>query len=113
VNADGAPESNMGVDYADFNNDGFDDLIITHIAREKATLFVNLGQGQFEDRSAIAGLYAPTTRFTGFGTAFIDYDNDGLLDLVITNGAVTRLVDPVKRDQEQAVRDQAHRQNRH
>ena len=90
VNADGAPESGMGVDFADFNNDGFDDLIITHIAREKATLFVNLGQGQFEDRSATAGLYAPTTPYTGFGTAFIDYDNDGWLDIVIANGSVTR-----------------------
>jgi hypothetical protein len=90
VNADGAPESNMGVDFADFNNDGADDLFITHIAREKATLFVNLGQGQFEDRSAIAGLFAPTTPYTGFGTAFIDYDNDGWLDIVIANGAVTR-----------------------
>jgi hypothetical protein len=92
VNADGAPESNMGADLGDYNNDGMDDVIITHIAREKATLFVNLGGGQFEDRSAIAGLYAPTTRFTGFGVAFADYDNDGWLDLLIINGAVTRLV---------------------
>jgi hypothetical protein len=90
VNADGAPESNMGVDFADYNNDGSDDLFITHIAREKATLFVNLGQGQFEDRSATTGLYGPTTRYTGFGTVFVDYDNYGWLDIVIANCAVVR-----------------------
>jgi len=97
VNADGAPEAGMGVDFADVNNDGFDDLFITHLAREKATLFLNLGQGQFEDRSATAGLYAPTTRYTGFGTALVDYDNDGLLDIVIANGAVVRQ-QPVNRE---------------
>jgi hypothetical protein len=90
VNADGAPESNMGVDFADYNNDGLDDLIITHIVGEKATLFVNVGQGQFEDRSSMVGLRATTSRYTGFGVAFMDYDNDSWLDLVIANGAVRR-----------------------
>ena len=88
VSADGAPEAGMGVDFADVDNSGRDDIFLTHLTREKATLYVNLGQGQFEDRSAMVGLAATTTAYTGFGTAFIDYDNDGWLDIVIANGAV-------------------------
>ena len=88
VNADGAPEAGMGIDAADYDGNGTEDVIVTHLTHEKATLFVNLGKGYFEDRSAAAGLYLPTTPYTGFGTAFFDYDNDGWLDLVIANGAV-------------------------
>jgi len=88
VNADGAPEAGMGIDIADYDGNGTEDAFITHLTHEKATLYVNLGKGYFEDRSAAAGLYLTTTPYTGFGTAFIDYDNDGWLDIVITNGAV-------------------------
>jgi hypothetical protein len=96
VNADGAPEAGMGVDIADVDGNGTEDIFITHLTHEKATLFVNLGEGQFEDRSASAGLYATTTPYTGFGTAFIDYDNDGWLDIVIANGAVHVIEDLVR-----------------
>ena len=88
VNGDGVAEAGMGVDIADYNGDGKDDIFVTHLTHEKATMYVNLGEGQFIDRSAAAGLYTATTAYTGFGTAFIDYDNDGWLDLVIANGAV-------------------------
>ncbi len=88
VNADGAPEAGMGIDAADYDGNGTEDVLITHLTHEKATLFVNVGKGYFEDRSAAVGLYLPTTPYTGFGTAFLDYDNDGWLDLVIANGAV-------------------------
>src|SRR6266581_962456 len=88
VNCDGVAEAGMGVDIADYNGDGKDDIFVTHLTHEKATMYVNLGEGLFADRSAAAGLYTATTAYTGFGTAFIDYDNDGWLDLVIANGAV-------------------------
>ena len=88
VNGDGVAEAGMGVDIADYNGDGKDDIFVTHLTHEKATMYVNLGEGLFADRSAAAGLYTATTAYTGFGTAFIDYDNDGWLDLVIANGAV-------------------------
>jgi len=88
VNADGAPEAGMGIDIADYDGNGTEDAFITHLTHEKATLYVNTGKGYFEDRSAAAGLYLATTPYTGFGTAFLDYDNDGWLDIVIANGAV-------------------------
>ena len=88
VNADGAPEAGMGIDIADYDGNGTEDAFITHLTHEKATLYVNTGKGYFEDRSAAAGLYLATTPYTGFGTAFLDYDNDGWLDLVVANGAV-------------------------
>ena len=97
VSADGMSEAGMGVDIADADGTGNDDILVTHLTHEKATLYRNLGQGgQFEDASAVAGLYVATTPYTGFGTAFLDYDNDGLLDIVIANGAVHVIEDQVR-----------------
>jgi hypothetical protein len=98
VNADGVAEAGMGVDIADFDGDGNDDIFLTHMTREKSTLFVNRGAGYFEDRSVEAGVAAPSIPFTGFGTVFFDYDNDGWLDIVATNGAV-RLIEELKTPQ--------------
>ena len=66
MSADDAPEAGMGVDFADVDNNGQEDIFVTHLTREKATLYVNLGQGQFEDRSAMVGLAAATAAYTGF-----------------------------------------------
>jgi hypothetical protein len=88
VNSDGVAEAGMGVDIADFDNNGTEDIFLTHLTREKSTLFVNRGDGYFEDRSIEAGVAVPSIPFTGFGTAFLDYDNDGWLDIVAANGAV-------------------------
>ena len=76
----------MGVDIADFDGDGTEDIFLTHLTREKSTLFVNRGEGYFEDRSVETGVAVPSIPFTGFGTAFFDYDNDGWLDIVAANG---------------------------
>jgi hypothetical protein len=84
----GYPQANMGVAVGDIGNRGIDDILITHLATEGAILFHNDGKANFRDASAEAGLRDPTKRTTGFGTDWIDYDNDGLLDLFIANGAV-------------------------
>jgi len=91
VNRDGKAEAGMGVDAADFDNSGTDDIFITHLMEETNTLFMNVGSAVFEDRTREAGLGMPGRRFTGFGTLFFDYDNDGWLDLLVVNGAVQLL----------------------
>ncbi len=88
VNADGAPEAGMGIDIADFEGKGNEAIFLTHLTREKSTMFVNTGKGYFEDRSVEVGVAAPSIPYTGFGTVFFDYDNDGWLDIAAANGAV-------------------------
>ena len=61
---------------------------VTNIAGETSVLYTNDGRGNFEDARTRWGLALPTAAFTGFGTNFFDYDNDGWLDLLIANGAV-------------------------
>ncbi len=91
VNMSGAPEASMGVDAGDFDDDGDEDLFMTHLARESNTLYLNDGKGWFEDRTVGMGLAGPSLAATGFGTGWFDYDNDGTLDIFAANGAVTRL----------------------
>jgi len=91
VNRDGKAEAGMGVDAGDFDANGTEDIFITHLMDETNTLYTNLGKALFEDRTREAGLGMPGTRFTGFGTLFFDYDNDGWLDLLVANGAVQLL----------------------
>ncbi|HET6976463.1 MAG TPA: CRTAC1 family protein [Pyrinomonadaceae bacterium] len=96
VNRNGQTEAGMGVDVGDFDGNGTDDIFVTHLMDETNTLFVNLGQSLFEDRTREAGLGMPGRRFTGFGTFFFDYDNDGWLDLFVGNGAVQLLPELVR-----------------
>ncbi|MEN1727302.1 MAG: CRTAC1 family protein [Pseudomonadota bacterium] len=88
VNRHGQMEAGMGIAVADYNRDGLFDLFLTHLDGESNTLYQNLGDGLFVDRTAGAGLAAPSLPFTGFGTVFADFDHDGLQDLFIANGAV-------------------------
>jgi len=88
VNDVGQTEASMGIDAADFDGDGDDDIFLTHLDGETNTLYVNDGKGLFADQTARAGLAGPSRAYTGFGTHWLDLENDGLLDLVIANGAV-------------------------
>ena len=88
LNDSGRTEGSMGVDAGDFDGDGDEDLFMTHLTRETNTLYVNDGLGLFEDRTATIGLGAPSLAYTGFGAAWLDFDNDGWLDLLAVNGAV-------------------------
>lgn len=97
VNRDGKAEAGMGVDAADFDANGTDDIFITHLMDETNTLFMNLGDAVFEDRTRESGLGMPGRRFTGFGTLFFDYDNDNWLDLLVVNGAVQLLPDLIRK----------------
>jgi hypothetical protein len=88
VNAAGNPEGSMGVASGDPDADGDEDLFITNIVAETFVLYENDGKATFDDARVRWGVSAPTAPFTGFGTDWIDYDNDGWLDLFIANGAV-------------------------
>jgi len=88
VNADGRNESSMGVDAADFDLDGDEDLFITHLGYQTNTLYTNDGTGLFDDKTATSGLGPPSVGRTSWGVRFFDYDNDGLLDLMTASGAV-------------------------
>ena len=88
VNMDGQAEASMGVDAGDFDGDGDEDLFMTHLQGETNTLYVNDGAGLFEDRTLALGLAAASFPYTAFGTAWLDVDGDGWLDLLVLNGAV-------------------------
>jgi hypothetical protein len=88
LSADGDAEGSMGVDAGDFDNDGDDDLFVTNLPTEGNDLYVNDGSGLFEDRSNAAKLGASSIGYTGFGTAWFDFDNDGWLDLFTANGSI-------------------------
>src|SRR5215216_3553270 len=96
VNRNGQAEAGMGVDAGDVDGNGTEDIFITHLMDETNTLYVNIGQALFEDRTRETGLGMPGRRFTGFGTFFFDYDNDGWLDLLVANGAVQLLPELVR-----------------
>ncbi|MEE2889919.1 MAG: CRTAC1 family protein [Planctomycetota bacterium] len=95
VNRDGRPEASMGADMADFDGDGDEDIFLTHLSGETNTLYVNDGHGIFDDHSSRSGLGLPSRKWTGFGTAWFDLQNDGRLDLFVTNGAVKRLEEKI------------------
>jgi hypothetical protein len=84
----GTAEGSMGVDAGDFDNDGDEDLVMTELTAEGSNLFVNDGTGIFTDASVSSAIGPSSLPFTGFGAVWLDFDNDGLLDLVATNGTV-------------------------
>jgi len=89
VNGQGNSEASMGIDAGDFDDDGDEDLFITNWLAQMNVIYVNMGDGVFEDRRAATGLGPPSLARTGFGTAWFDYDNDSWLDLFTANGSVS------------------------
>jgi hypothetical protein len=97
LGADGEAKGSMGVDAADFDQDGDEDLLITEIAREGHDLYVNDGSGVFDEQAARAGIRLPSLPYTGFGAAWFDFDNDGWLDILTVNGAVRHTAEALAR----------------
>ncbi len=85
--ADGKPQAGMGVSTADYDGDGYLDIIKTNFAGDTSSLYRNMGNSFFEDRTFQAGL-GGNTRFLGWGALFLDYDNDTWSDILLTNGHV-------------------------
>jgi hypothetical protein len=86
VDGDGRTYAGMGVDFQDFNNDGLPDIVITNLANQKYALYRNNGDSSFSYESYVSGLGGMTLLHSGWGIRFLDYDNDGLKDLLIAQG---------------------------
>jgi hypothetical protein len=91
-NEDGHEQAGMGAHAADYDGDGWLDIIKTNFSDDNSTLYHNNGDGTFTDVTDQAGLGA-NTQFLGWGTLFLDIDNDGWPDLFIANGHVYPEVD--------------------
>jgi hypothetical protein len=92
LSAEGKPRSGMGVDSADFNQDGWMDLFVGNIDQEVYSLYRNNRDHTFDDQGPLGELGAATRLMSGWGTKFFDYDNDGSLDLFLANGHPDDLV---------------------
>jgi enediyne biosynthesis protein E4 len=92
----GDEQGSMGVSFADYDNDGNADIFVTNFESEQNTLYRNLGNKGFLDVSAVAGVAQAARPFVGWGTALSDFDNDGLLDILVVNGHVYPQMELVK-----------------
>jgi enediyne biosynthesis protein E4 len=86
VDGDGRTYAGMGVDFADYNNDGWPDILVTDLANQRYALYQNIGDSSFAYASFNTGLGRLTMQHSGWGTRFFDYDNDGWKDIITTQG---------------------------
>jgi enediyne biosynthesis protein E4 len=93
LNKDGREIASMGIAAGDYENNGLIDFFVTDFGDDYKVLYHNDGDSSFTDLSYRAGIAQPTIPFVGWGDAFLDYDNDGWLDLFMVNGHVYPQVD--------------------
>jgi hypothetical protein len=94
----GRPRSGMGVDSADFNQDGWMDLFVANIDHEMYSLYQNNHDETFDDFAGATGVAKATRLMSGWGLKFFDYDNDGNLDLFLSNGNPDDLISVYHKD---------------
>ena len=87
-NEDGKPYAGMGVDFADYDNDGLPDIFVTNLSQETYALYRNMGKGAFQYVTNHSGVGHASRPYSGWSTKFIDYDNDGWKDIFIAQGHV-------------------------
>lgn len=93
VDGDGRSFAGMGVDFADYNNDGLPDIVVTDLAYQMYALFQNNGDGSFTYSSQSSGLGPMSMLHSAWGVRFLDFDNDGWKDLLIAQGHVLDTVE--------------------
>jgi hypothetical protein len=93
VDGDGRTYAGMGVDFADYNNDGWPDLVISDLGNEKYASYANLRDGSFQYASFANGLAQMTLLHSGWGLRVFDVDNDGWKDLFVAQGHVLDTID--------------------
>jgi hypothetical protein len=96
--ANGVAKAGMGVDAGDLNGDGKPDFVVTNFNDEYHSLFISTPSMLYADRTVASGLAEYTKSFVGWGTHFIDYDNDGNLDLLIVNGHINQVIEATRVD---------------
>jgi hypothetical protein len=89
----GTPRSGMGVDAADINGDGLQDLFVANVDQEMFSLYENQGKEYFRDVAGPHGIATATRLLSGWGLKFFDYDNDGFVDLFLANGHPDDMID--------------------
>jgi hypothetical protein len=97
LSPEGKPQAGMGVSIGDYNRDGNLDIVKTNFAGDTDSLYTNIGEATFEDRTYPSGL-GVNTRLLGWGVGFFDMDNDGWLDVLMSNGHVYPEVDQSNAD---------------
>ena len=96
LSLDGKEQGSMGVDFGDFDHDGRLDIFVTNFVNEPDALYWNQGEQGFTDIGWKAGIAKATTPLVGWGTGFVDFVNDGWLDIFEVNGHVYPQMDYIK-----------------
>jgi len=98
LNADGVARAGMGVDAGDVIGNGWPSFVVTNFHDERHALFVHPGKLPFDEETIGSGLAAMTRSFVGWGTHFLDFDNDGNLDLMIVTGHLNTVIEQTRHD---------------
>src|ERR1700686_1797388 len=99
LDSNGNTFAGMGVDFEDYNNDGWPDIVITDLANQRYALFTNAHDGTFDYATNQTGLGSITLLHSGWGVRFMDYDNDGWKDLFIVQSHVMDNIEMVMTSQ--------------
>jgi hypothetical protein len=94
LSEDGVFISGMGLDFRDFNNDGYPDIAFVALNNQTFPLFQNTGKGDFREVTSESGVREPSRQMSGFGPGLYDFDNDGWKDLFVSRGHVESLDQP-------------------
>ena len=91
---DGSFISGMGLDFRDYNNDGYPDIVFVALNNQTFPLFQNTGKGDFREVTTESGMRDPSRQMSGFGVALYDFDNDGWKDVFVSRGHVEAISQP-------------------
>lgn len=91
---DGSFISGMGLDFRDFNNDGYPDIVFVALNNQTFPIFQNTGKGAFKEITTESGVRDPSRQMSGFGAALYDFDNDGWKDMFVSRGHVESISQP-------------------
>ena len=99
-NRAGDEQGTMGIAWGDFDSDGAIDLFVTNFDNEYNVLYRNMGDKGFLDIALESKLGAPSIPYVGWGTGLVDFDNDGMLDVFVSNGHVYPQIELVKNEKQ-------------